>query len=294
MQAIENSNRLYLIYGGEKDRARAAALNLIFDTHSLNFFPFEKLKDGNKLLFAGCGNGQLVIEIAKEANRRLLNVSIVAIDNNEAQLTCARQNEANERTIEMQVHHLAFEKIFPPIEWRFVDVEKNLKELEGQFNLVHTRFLLNNLSETAEKVTKGLCDTLLQEGIFIAEECSGLEVDILSDLEENTQAIEPWLKMVKCQHARQKSDIAFARRLPDILKNNQMVMINESKPYPRATSTKEKNLFPQSMLNAYDILPPEEHSTIPSAVKALETLRDSGACSVGFGHFTQIEAIKLV
>lgn len=266
----------YLINVGDADKMRAASLNLIFDHHSLAFFPFDKIKSSDKILFAGCGNGQLVVEIAKEMKKRNLNVEIVAFDIAQPQLDCARQYAEQEGVED--------------IKWKLQNVH-NLEEFEGQFNVVHARFLLNHLHDAVD-VTKVLCDTLSADGIFIGEEFSGDEVDVLPETPEYTDAVSEWVKGLRLQHTIQKSDMAFAKRLPNILKANLMVITNEIQPNPIASNVQQKNIFPECMANAHRILPPEQHYTIPIIKAALEHVRDSEDCSITFKHFTQIEARK--
>ena len=279
MSAVEYSSKAaqpYLINVGDADKMRAAALNLIFDPHSIDFFPFDKIKSSDKILFAGCGNGQLVVEIAKEIRKRNLNVEIVAFDIAQPQLDCARKYAEQEG--------------IDDINWKLQDV-RNLEEFTGRFDVVHARFLLNHLFD-AEVVTKLLCDTLSADGIFIGEEFSGDDVDVLPANPEYTEAVNEWVKGVRLQHTIQKSDMAFAKRLPDILRANRMVITKENQPNPIASNTEQKNVFPECMANAHRILPPEQHYTIPIIRAALEHVRDSEECSITFKHFTQVEARK--
>lgn len=279
MNAAEFSSKPaqpYLINVGDADKMRAAALNLIFDPHSINFFPFDKIKSGDKILFAGCGNGQLVVEIAKEIKKRNLTVEIVAFDISQPQLDCAQKYAKQEN-----IHE---------INWKLQNVH-NLDEFKGQFNVVHARFLLNHLAD-ANVVTEMLCDTLSKDGIFIGEEFGGDELDVSPALHEYTEAIYEWVKGVRLQHTLQKSNMAFAKHLPEILRNKNMVVTKEIHPNPVASNVEQKNVFPESMANAHRILPADQHAAIPFIKAALENVRDSKECSITFKHFTQIEAKK--
>lgn len=279
MAAVDFSSKPvqpYLINVGDADKMRATALNLIFDPHSIGFFPFDKLKNGDKILFAGCGNGQLVVEIAKELRRRNLSVEIVALDISQQQLDCARL--------------FAEQENIQDINWKLQDVH-NLQDFKGQFNFVHARFLLNHLSD-AKLVTEMLCDTLSEDGIFIGEEFDGIDVDVLPESGEYRKAIDAWVDGIKLQHALQKSDMAFAKHLPAILKNINMAVTRELQPNPLAESKEQKNVFPECMASAHRIFPADKHHTIPIIKAALENVRDSKECSISFKHFTQIEAKK--
>lgn len=266
----------YLINVGEADKTRATALNLIFDPHSISFFPFNKIKNGDKILFAGCGNGQLVVEIAKEMKTRNLYVEIVAFDISQQQLNCAQKYAEQEN-----IHD---------INWKLQDVH-NLNEFQGRFNVTHSRFLLNHLAD-AKLVTEMLCDTLRDGGIFIGEEFSGDEVDVSPESQEYIQAVQTWVQGIRLQHTLQKSDMAFAKHLPEILKNKNMVVIKEIHPNPQADNEEKKNVFPQCMASAHRFIPADQHHTIPIIKAALENVRDSKECSITFKHFTQIEAKK--
>lgn len=266
----------YLIHVGKADQPRAASLNLIFDPYSSAFFPFDAVRNNDQILFAGCGNGQLVVAIAKELQRRQLTVQIVAFDIAQKQLDCAKA--------------YAQESGIDHIRWERHDAH-DLKQYRGQFNVVHARFLLNHLSD-AELVTQKLCETLVEEGLFIGEEFSGSDVEVSSDDPEHRQAVQQWERMVRLQHIIQKSDMTFANRLPDILRKNALLVTHELKPYPRAQSVNEKNIFPACMDSAPLIFPNDEHENIARIRTSLERVRDHESCSITFKHFTQIQALR--
>lgn len=266
----------YLINVGKADQPRSALLNLIFDPYSIAFFPFDAVRNNDKILFAGCGNGQLVVAIAQELQRRQVTVEIVAFDISQKQLDCA-STYAQESGIDH-------------IQWKLQDAHA-LEEYQGKFNVVHARFLLNHLSD-AELVTQKLCETLVEEGLFIGEEFSGIDVEVSSDDPEHRQAVRQWERMVNLQHIIQKSDMTFANRLPDILRKNAFLVTHELKPYPRAQSVNEKNIFPACMDSAHLIFPTDEHENIVRIRTSLERVRDHESCSITFKHFTQIQALK--
>lgn len=266
---------MYLINVGEADKMRAASLNLIFDRYSVNFFPFDEIKNGDKVLFAGCGNGQLVVEIAREMKNRKLDVEIVAFDISQPQLDCAEKYAAQQGVNN--------------VSWKLQNVF-SLEEFKGQFNVVHARFLLNHLKD-AKKAAELLCDTLAANGIFIGEEFASDEVDVYPETNhEYSQAIQEWVNGVRRQHELQKSDMAFAKKLPDILRNKNMTVLQEVTPGPMAFNQEEKNIFPECMASAHRIFPQDQHYKIPLIKSALENVRDAPECSVRFKHFTQIKA----
>jgi hypothetical protein len=88
-----------------------------------------------------------------------------------------------------------------------------------------------------------LCDTLQEGGIFIGEEFSGDEVDVSPESQEYIQAINTWVQGVKLQHTLQKSDMAFAKHLPEILRNKNMIVIREIQPNPLADNEEQKISF---------------------------------------------------
>lgn len=271
--SLETPQAPYLINVGVADKKRADAMNLIFDPHSINFFPIDSISNGYKILFAGCGNGQLVVEVAKVLKERNIKADIVAFDISLQQLDCA-QEYATQEEVE-------------GISW-VLHSANDLKEFEGQFNVVHARFLLNHL-QNAELVTKLLCDTLVPNGFFIAEEFSGVDVDIFPQDPQYVKAVGEWIRGVKLQHTLQKSNIEFAKQLPNLLESYNMTVINVKSPNPAAHNVEQKNVFPECMTNAHRILPENEHDKIPEIIKELKIVRDSD-CSITFKHFTQVLA----
>lgn len=257
---------------------RAASLSLIFNPHSIDFFPFQRVQNGDRILFAGCGNGKLVVEIALELQKRRLNVGIVAFDISQRQLELAK-----EVAKEAGIHWIL---------WELRDAH-DLENYRGRFQFVHTRFLLGYV-ENAEWVTRMLCGALADDGIFIGEEFSGIEVDLSPDTPEHKEALRQWTRIVQLQHLVQKSDMAFAKRLPDLLKQNALSVTKEHQPHPKAALAQEKSIFPASMDVAHLILPDEEHPHIDRIRGILEEIRDLDGCSLTFKHFRQIQAEKRI
>lgn len=257
---------------------RAAALNCIFNPPSIDFFPFHRVQNGDRILFAGCGNGKLVVEIALELQKRRLSVGIVAFDISQRQLDLA-QEAAKDAGINW-------------ILWELQDAH-DLEKYRGRFQFVHTRFLLGYV-ENAERVTHMLCGALANDGIFIGEEFSGIEVDLSSDTTEHQEALRQWARIVRLQHLVQKSDMAFAKRLPDLLKQNELTVTKEHQPLPKAALAEEKSIFPASMDDAHLILPDAEHPHIDQIRSLLEEMRDLEGCTLTFKHFRQIQAEKSV
>ncbi|MFV0339699.1 MAG: class I SAM-dependent methyltransferase [Parachlamydiaceae bacterium] len=124
----------YLMQTGKADLPRASAMNQIYDASSLNFFPFDKIKDGDKLLFAACGNGVLMVGILKRIKAK--NISVTAIDSSIEQLSCARA--------------LADSEGFSSINCQQRTIN-DLSELQGQYHLVHSRFVLNHLENPNDR-----------------------------------------------------------------------------------------------------------------------------------------------
>lgn len=270
-----NLNPNSLIQTGRADLPRASAMNHIFDASSVKFFPFDKIKDGNKLLFAACGNGVLMVEILKRITAA--NVSIVACDSSAAQLDCAKA--------------LAEANGFLSIEWKQGNLN-DLSELQGQFNLVHSRFVLNHLPN-AKAAVRQLCSTLAPGGHFVSEESGGFELEIESERPEHGEALRSWELMVGLQHFKQKSDLAFGKKIPKTLTKIQMKVHLNGASSIIASTSEQKALFAKSMQNAQHILTPQFMTIVPELTKRLEAIRDDSMCRVSFRNFTQILAEKI-
>lgn len=230
MSVALNPNPSYLIQTGKPDLPRASAMNKIFDADSLQLFPYKRIKEGDKVLFAACGNGVLMIEILKRI--QVTNVSVVAIDSSEKQLECAK--------------NLAESQGFLGIKWKQHSLN-DLSELKDQFNLVHSRFVLNHLQKPKEAV-KELCGTLTQGGVFVSEEVGGLDLYIESESLEQTEAIRSWELMVAIQHHKQKSDICFGKKMQKTHKKIQMHPLEEVIISAKASTREQKELFVSSAL----------------------------------------------
>lgn len=267
-------NPNYLIQTGKPDLPRASAMNHIYDDSSLKFFPFDKIKDGDKLLFAACGNGVLMVKILKNIRA---NVSVTAIDSSVEQLACARA--------------LAESEGFLSIDWQQQTID-NLSELKGQFNLVHSRFVLNHLKDPKAAVRQ-LCNTLLPGGHFVSEDIGGLELSTVSEQPEHTETLQAWEAMVGLQHIKQKSNLAFGMKLSKTLAKLQMIVRSQDISSATASTIEQKEMFVSSLKGAPLVLPSLFLAVVPEMERRLIALRDDPTCHIAFKNFTQIQAEKI-
>lgn len=265
----------YQIPVGNADLSRAASMNLIFDRDSIEFFPFDKVQESAKILFAGCGNGVLVIEIAKKLKDR--NVKIVAFDNNEEQLNCARAEAEKEQVCD--------------IEWKQHDICA-LDEYKGAFDIVHVRFVLNNVAN-AKQAIQELCKAVTENGLFIGEELSGCGVTTACHKIGHAEVMRAWEQGIQLLHINQGSDISFAKRIPKILIKERFTIENQRKPSPVAYTSAQKNAFStgfsaiakKTFSNFY-------YPSLSAIEEKLKQICECNDCIITIPHFTQILASK--
>ncbi len=266
----------YLINVGFQDIPRANAMNKIFDCKSIEFFPFDSLKQGDRALFVGCGNGILVVEIASRLQSK--GVLITAIDISEEQIQLAKMH-AQSRQVEN-------------ITWKVQDIH-NLSEYKSSFKLVHARFVLNHL-QRPDQVTRILCDTLGDDGIFVSEDFDRHQVKIEGGTEEEIEAIRAWEQAVVLQHMAQKSNIAFASALPSILQNCEMTKIKQEQPCPLADTADKLSMFVESLSNAPKFLAKPYLAALPELERIFSAMNKNPILTVCFEGFTHTKAQRRI
>jgi ubiquinone/menaquinone biosynthesis C-methylase UbiE len=265
----------YEIPAGRADRVRAEALNQIFDSHSIAFFPFHAVKDHDNILFIGSGNGRLVIQIVKKLVAE--NLSIIAIDQNQEQVEFAKAL-ANE--------HNVFN-----VKWLQLDLY-NVSQLNQTFNLVHVRFTLDHLKE-AKKGVRALCKVVAENGIFIAEEWGGHQVTVYNATEAQSNAMRAWEDGVILQHSNQQTDISVALKLATFLRKQNCRIVQIEKPNPLAKTCAQKNIFPQSFEALKKYYSPLFTKSLSKTTFELESIRDNDECFIKMDHFYQFQAKKM-
>src|SRR5262249_46427293 len=125
----------YIIRGGVAGRERLRVLARVARPATLQLLERAGIRPGMNCLDAGCGGGDVSFDLARLVGPK---GRVVAIDMDEIKLDMAR-NEATQQQLEN-------------IEFRHCDV--CTAELQGNFDLVHARFLLSHLPNPSATVAK--------------------------------------------------------------------------------------------------------------------------------------------
>ena len=138
------------------------------------------VKDGMRILDAGCGNGLTALELA-----RRYDVEVHGIDSSEKMVKAAISLAGTFQS-----------SICGSVLFRYGDV-LNLQGIPGYFDLVYTERTLINLpdQESREKAMKGLCDLLKPDGLYVMCENSQDGVDGLNRLRvplDLPAIVPPW------------------------------------------------------------------------------------------------------
>ena len=172
----------YLIPVGERDVERMDAMCQVFNSFSLELLSKYPAKT---VLDVGCGNGGLT----KAYARAHPEINIIGMDSSKDQLDVAQRN-------------------LPENIMLILGDVRNLPNNMGQFDLVHSRFVLTHLEDPV-KVAEELLKLVKPGGVLIMEEAAGGIVNFSKE----HRAAQAWVKAFQTQHILQKSTLHTAELL---------------------------------------------------------------------------------
>jgi SAM-dependent methyltransferase len=140
----------YFIRGGVKGRERLRILGRVMRPTTLSLFERVGICAGMSILDAGCGGGEVTLELARLTGPE---GSVVGWDLDETKLELARRD--------------AEEMGFGNVEYKLADIRQ--REARSEFDVVYTRFLLTHLRDPEEAVAK-LSQAARPGGIVIIED----------------------------------------------------------------------------------------------------------------------------
>ena len=118
----------YFIRGGVKGRERLRILGRVMQPTTLSLFERVGIGAGFSILDAGCGGGDVTLELARLTGPE---GSVVGWDLDEAKLELARRD--------------AEDLGFGNVEYRLADIRQS--EARSEYDVIYTRFLLTHLRE---------------------------------------------------------------------------------------------------------------------------------------------------
>jgi SAM-dependent methyltransferase len=141
----------YMIRGGLEGRERLRVLARVMHPTTTLLFDRVGVAEGSRCLDAGCGGGDVTMELARRARPAGW---VVGIDMDEAKLALAREEAG--RAAVANVEYLTADLL--------------ARKLEPEFDVVYTRFLLTHLADPAGAAGK-LVGSLRPGGVVIVEDC---------------------------------------------------------------------------------------------------------------------------
>jgi SAM-dependent methyltransferase len=140
----------YMIRGGLEGRERLRVLARVLHPTTALLFDRVGVAEGSRCLDAGCGGGDVTMELARRAGPA---GRVVGVDMDEAKLALAR--EEADRAGVVNVEYLAADVL--------------AGEVEPEFDVVYARFLLTHLADPAGAAVK-LVGSLRPGGAVIVED----------------------------------------------------------------------------------------------------------------------------
>jgi ubiquinone/menaquinone biosynthesis C-methylase UbiE len=140
----------YIIRGGVEGRERLRILARVMQSSTHSLLHRAGIRPGMSCLEIGCGGGDLAFDMARmvgPAGR------VVGTDIDEAKLGLARKESAD-----LQLSN---------IEFQFQDITTT--DPEGEFDLIHARFVLTHLMDPAQALTR-MRTALRKGGVVVVED----------------------------------------------------------------------------------------------------------------------------
>jgi SAM-dependent methyltransferase len=211
----------YAIRGGIEGRERLALLSSIFAGSTARLLDLAGVPEGAACLDAGCGGGDVSLELARRAGP---SGRIVGIDLDKTKLEIARR-EAD--AAGAAVHYHALDIADP---------------LPGPFDVVYMRFLLSHLAEPASALANAR-DALAPGGLVVVE-----DVDFRGHFAHpESAALERYVEIYTRVVRGRGGDANLGARLPCLLADAGFADIQVNVLNPAATSGRLKLLNPVTM-----------------------------------------------
>lgn len=236
----------YAIRGGIKGRDRLRLLSGIFAASTERLLDMAGDIDGARCLDAGCGGGDVSLELARRAGPA---GRVTGIDLDTAKVDLARA-EATAKGI--------------AIDYRSADITA---PLPGPFDVAYTRFLLSHLADPVTALAN-IFDALEPGGLLIAE-----DVDFQGHFSHpESAALRRYVELyTQVVHGR-GGDANLGRRLPGMLASTGFTGIEVHVVNPAALSGTLKLLTPVTMEAIADAVIADGAATGAEVTALVDTL----------------------
>ncbi|HZO57300.1 MAG TPA: methyltransferase domain-containing protein [Bryobacteraceae bacterium] len=218
----------YIIRGGVEGRERLRILARVMQSSTHSLLHRAGIRPGMSCLEIGCGGGDLAFDMARmvgPAGR------VVGTDIDEAKLGLARKESA-----ELQLNNIDFQ---------FQDITTT--DPEGEFDLIHARFVLTHLMDPAQALTR-MRRALRKGGVVVVEDIDFRGYFCYPESPAFWRYVELYTETVR----RRGADPSIGPRLPSLLADAGFSDVQMNIVQPAGTKGEVKLLTPLTMENIAD------------------------------------------
>jgi 2-polyprenyl-3-methyl-5-hydroxy-6-metoxy-1,4-benzoquinol methylase len=240
----------YIIRGGVAGRERLRILSRVMRPTSLALLARAGLQAGMKVLEIGCGGGDLAFDIARivgSAGR------VLGTDIDQTKLDLAAREAAE--------HHLT------NIDFQLADIAESAPP--GNFDLVHTRFVLTHLAEPA-RALKHIRAPLRPGGIVVLEDIDFSGYFCYPDCAALWRYVQLYTETTR----RRGVDANIGRRLPSLLAEAGFENIQVNVVQPAGLAREVKLISPLTMESIADAVVAEGLATAAEIERIVADLYD--------------------
>ena len=244
----------YAIRGGIEGRQRLALLSSIFAASTARLLDNVGVPEGARCLDAGCGGGDVSLELTRRAGP---SGRVVGIDLDGAKLEIARR--------EAQAAGAA-------VDYQAIDIEG---PLPGPFDLVYMRFLLSHLADP-EAALASAAAALAPGGRIVVE-----DVDFRGHFAHpESAALDRYVEIYTSVVRGRGGDANLGPRLPGLLAGAGFEDIGVDVLNPAATSGTLKLLNPVTMEAIAGAVIADGMASEADVNDLIDTLYDGGVCLI--------------
>jgi SAM-dependent methyltransferase len=218
----------YVIRGGVAGRERLRVLARVMHPTTASLFDRVGIRPGWRCLDAGCGGGDVTVELAERVGAA---GSVVGVDLDETKLSIAREDAAAGGVSN--------------VEFRRACVGADA--VGGPFDLVYSRFLLTHLPDPSAAVAQFRA-CLRPGGLLVLEDIDFSGYVVYPESEAHRRYCEWYCAIVR----RNGADPDIGPKLPRLLQQHGLVGIGVSVVQPLSLDGEAKLITPMTLENIRD------------------------------------------